>query len=394
MKREESTLFRRLLSAIIIILFTSLHPISDAEAQSRYFPDKEWQRKSPGEMGMNTALIDSAVSYALANENGVERDLNIAILKSFGHEPYFRIAGPVRRRGGPSGVVIKDGYIVAEWGDISRTDMTFSVAKSFLTTVGGLALDDGLINNIDDHVKDYVWDGKFDSEHNSKIRWRHLMNQTSDWSGELFDMYDWADRPPRRGGIDEWSRRELHEPGTRYVYNDIRVNLLAYSLLNVYRRPLPMVLKERIMDPIGASQNWRWYGYDNSWVNIDGIMMQSVSGGAHFGGGLFISTEDQARFGLLFLRNGEWDGTQLISREWVESVSKTTDVSPNYGFMWWTNSRGTWRGVPETVYYASGFGGNYIVVDNENDIVVVARWMNGRAIGPFMRMVIEAIGAR
>jgi CubicO group peptidase (beta-lactamase class C family) len=82
------------------------------------------------------------------------------------------------------------------------------------------------------------------------------------------------------------------------------VNLLAYSLLEVIRKPLPVVLRERIMDPIGASTTWRWYGYDNSFVNIDGQMIESVSGGGHFGGGIFINTLDQARFGLLFLRKG------------------------------------------------------------------------------------------
>ncbi|MCK7539721.1 MAG: serine hydrolase [Marinilabiliales bacterium] len=118
-----------------------------------------------------------------------------------------------------------------------------------------------------------------------QITWEHLLNQSSDWSGTLFGVPDWADRPPRTGTPDDWQRRELLEPGTAYEYNDVRVNLLAYSLLQVYRKPLPVILKERIMDPIGASTTWRWNGYDNSWVTIDGQMIQSVSGGAHFGGG-------------------------------------------------------------------------------------------------------------
>ena len=89
-------------------------------------------------------------------------------------------------------------------------------------------------------------------------------------------------------------------PGTKYEYNDVRVNLLAYSLLHVWREPLPKIIKRYIMDPIGASTTWRWYGYKNSWVEIDGNRVQSVSGGGHSGGGVFISTEDHARFGLFF----------------------------------------------------------------------------------------------
>ena len=82
------------------------------------------------------------------------------------------------------------------------------------------------------------------------------------------------------------------------------------------------MLRERIMDPIGASTTWRWYGYDNSFVNIDGQMIESVSGGGHFGGGIFINTLDQARFGLLFLRKGKWKNKQLISEQWVNSVGQ------------------------------------------------------------------------
>ena len=74
------------------------------------------------------------------------------------------------------------------------------------------------------------------------------MTQSSDWSGTLFGMRDWADRPPKEGGIDDWKYRELHEPGTKYEYNDVRVNVLAYSLLQVWRKPLPMVLKEKIIN--------------------------------------------------------------------------------------------------------------------------------------------------
>ncbi len=163
--------------------------------------------------------------------------------------------------------------------------MTFSVTKSFLSATAGLAIDDRLIKNVRDRVSDYVWDNTFKGQHNSKITWDHLLDQSSDWSGTLFGLHDWADRPPKEGGIDDWKARKLNEPGTVYKYNDVRVNVLAYSLLQVWRKPLPMVLKERIMDPIGASTTWRWFGYENSFVNVDGVMMQSVSGGGHHGGG-------------------------------------------------------------------------------------------------------------
>src|SRR6476620_3866742 len=301
------------------------------DAQSTYFPDTAWQTKKPDELKMDKILLDSAVNFAIANENNYDKDLRVAILKSYANEPDFKIVGPVKERGGPAGLIIKNGYIVAQWGDIRRVDMTFSVTKSFLSTTAGLAIDEGVIKNVNDKVSRYVWDDTYAGAHNSKITWDHLLTQSSDWSGTLFDLHDWADRPPKEGGVDEWKNRKLNEPGTVFKYNDVRVNLLAYSLLQVWRKPLPMVLKEKIMDPIGASTTWRWFGYDNSFVNIDGLMMQSVSGGGHHGGGMFISAIDQARFGLLFLRNGKWKTQQLISEKWVRAVHQSSTANKDYG---------------------------------------------------------------
>ena len=205
-------------------------------------------------------------------------------------------------------------------------------------------------------------------------------------------MKDWADRPPREGGVDDWKYRQFKEPGTHYKYNDVRVNVLAYSLLQVWRKPLPMVLKEKIMDPIGASTTWLWWGYENSFVNVDGLKMQSVSGGGHSGGGLFINTLDHARFGLLFLRDGNWRGKQLISKDWVDQVQQSSSAYESYGYMWWQN-RGDrkWEGLSDKLFYAAGFGGNFIVVDKENDLVVVTRWLNPKKIGEMMKLVNQSI---
>ncbi len=255
--------------------------VINAQTAINYFPGSNWEVKTAEELKMNKRLLDSAVNFALANENKIDKDLRIANLKAYSNEPDYKIIGPMKERGGAAGLIIKNGYIVAQWGDVDRVDMTFSATKSFLSTTAGLAIDKGLIKNVNEKVKNYVWDDSFKGEHNSKITWQHLLTQSSDWSGSLFGLHDWADRPPKEGTIDDWKNRKHNEPGTVFKYNDVRVNLLAYSLLQVWRKPLPIVLKENIMDPIGASTTWRWYGYDNSFVNIDGLMMQSVSGGGH-----------------------------------------------------------------------------------------------------------------
>ncbi len=373
-----------------VLTFVLLLFVFSVNAQQLYFPDAEWQLKKPQDLKMNAALLDSAVALALRSENKMERDLRIANMKSYSREPGYKIIGPMKERGGPAGLVIKNGYIVAQWGDVSRVDMTFSVTKSYLSTVAGLAVDQGLIKNVNDKVAQYVWDESFEGAHNSKVSWQHLLTQSSDWSGTLFGLHDWADRPPRDGGIDDWKNRKLLEPGTNYEYNDVRVTLLAYSLLQVWRKPLPVVLKEKIMDPIGASTTWRWFGYENSYVTMDGLTMQSVSGGGHHGGGIFINTYDHARFGLLFLRNGKWKNQQLLSEKWINAATQPSPANKNYGYMWWLNTEQSWKGISPNVYYAVGFGGNYIIVDKEHDLVVVARWMDDTKVADVLRLIIQS----
>lgn len=360
-------------------------------AQQVYFPSADsWEKKEASEYEIN---VSKAIEFAENNEYSDSRDLRQAILKGFQHEPYHQLLGPTKRRGGPAGIILKDGYIIGEWGDTERVDMTFSVTKSFLSTTGLIALQQGLINSVDDRVTEYVWDDTFEGPHNSKITWHHLLQQTSDWSGQLWGGFDWADRPPSDQNIDQWRARKLNEPGTSYEYNDVRVNVLAYSLLNVFRKPLPQVLQEKIMDPINASTTWRWYGYENSWVTIDGLKMQSVSGGGHSGGGMFINSKDMARFGLLFLNNGNWDGEQLISEELIKKAMQPASVNPNYGYMWWLNKKGprNWENIPEHVFYAAGFGGNFIIIDQEQNLVVVTRWLEPSKIEEFMNILYKEL---
>jgi len=379
----------------LLSLFFALNFTSTSKAQNYYFPERNasWEEKNPSDYKISNTKLAEAVSFAEANEYSGSKDLRIAALNSFRREPFHDILGPTKKRGGPAGMILKNGYIVAKWGETKRVDMTFSVTKSFLSTVAGLAYDHKLIVNVNNKVGQYVWDGTFDGAHNSKISWEHLLQQNSDWSGEIWGLKDWADRPPRDGGLDDWRYRELKEPGTFMEYNDVRVNVLAYSLLQVWRKPLPQVLKEHLMDKIGASTTWRWHGYNHAWTEVDGINMKSVTGGGHSGAGLFISAEDMARFGLLFLNNGKWNDQHILSEKWIEKAIVPSKPNVNYGYMWWLNQKGPrhWQGVDEDIYYAAGFGGNFIVIDKKNDVVVVTRWLEPNKIGEFMKKVSEAL---
>jgi hypothetical protein len=122
----------------------------------QYFPDANWETKTPAAVGLKSNWIDSAVLFAQRNEVKIETDLRIANMKAYANEPGYKIIGPMKERGKPTGLIIKNGYVVAQWGDLDRVDMTFSVTKSYLSTIAGLAIDDKLINNIDEPVRKYI----------------------------------------------------------------------------------------------------------------------------------------------------------------------------------------------------------------------------------------------
>lgn len=366
--------------------------LSVALLAQTYYPGthNDWEKRTAG---FDAGKLSEAIAWAKTHETKSPRDLRLSHDFSFGRELYGEPLGPFKPRGEMTGIVLKSGYLVAEWGEPERVDMTFSVTKSFVSTTVGLAVQDGLIQSIHDPVRRYVTTGEFESGFNAKITWDHLLRQTSDWEGTLWGKPDWADRPPAGKAVQEYRTRRHNEPGTSYKYNDVRVNLLAYAALQVWRRPLPQVLKERIMDPIGASNTWRWHGYGNSWVELDGLKIQSVAGGAHWGGGMWISARDQARFGLLTLRSGVWKGRQLLGTDWVRQAKTPTPVQPTYGFMnWYLNTdRKLWPSAPASAWGHVGNGTNLIYCDPEHDLVVVLRWINNDAIDGFLQRLFAAM---
>ena len=125
---------------------------------------------------------------------------------------------------------------------------------------------------------------------------------------------------------------------------------------------------------------------------LDGQVMQSVSGGGHWGGGMFINARDMARFGYLTLRSGKWKDKQLISESWVKMATTPTPAEPTYGFMnWFLNTdKKLLPSAPATAFYHLGNGTNMVYVDRENDLVVVARWITGSSMDEFIGKVLSA----
>lgn len=325
----------KVITFVFIFIFISF--FANAQAPN-YFPAaNNWEKKSPAFFKIDSNKIKEAIQFSTQHESKYPRNARITQAMQYGKEPFGDPVGPMADRGGLSGLIIYKGYIIAEWGDPTIVETCNSVTKSWVSSIVGLALDKGLISSLDDKVnnymppiqpyaalmntnqnpmavKDFIY--PFATEHNKKITWDHLLRQTSDWEGELWGKPDWADRPTENSA--EWLTRKRNEPGTTYKYNDTRVNALALAMTTVWHKSLPEVLRENIMQPIGATNTWTWAGYQSSWIVLDGKPVQSVSGGGHFGGGMFINAYDMARFGLLTLHKGNWQGKQLLSASWFK----------------------------------------------------------------------------
>jgi len=344
---------------------------------------------------VNPAL-QAAADFAAAHETPWPLDI-LGHLESgfFEGPPDNEVIGPTAPRGGPNGVIYHRGKRVAHWGDPGRADMTFSVAKSYLAIMAGLAVQDGLLPDLDATISATVPHEAFASAQNIGITWRHLLTNTSEWEGTLFGKSDLIDRGRNLGvegqGIKR-STRPLQAPGAYWEYNDVRVNALALALLHVFRRSLPEVWQERVMAPIGAGNAWKWRGYSTSRVEIDGRMIESVSGGGHWGGGIIINAEDQARVGLLVAADGEWKGRRIINKGWLDLCRTPCALNPHYGFLFWLNTERTkWPAASEGAVCFSGAGGNTTWMEPAEGIVAVSRWLDAAHLNAFMGQVRAAL---
>ena len=366
---------------------------------SMTFPEPHpapWPEADPAALGFDSAALAEAVAFAEAHEIDWPYDLAGHLGRGFFEPPpNNEVLGPLWPRSAPAGLVTRHGMVVARWGDTRAVSQTFSAAKSYLSLLAGVAVADGLIPDIDRPVRETVDDGGFDGPQNAAITWRMLLTNTSEWEGTLFGKADSIDRGRDLGAEGQGKKglRELKAPGTHWEYNDIRVNRLSLALLRRFGRPLPDVFRQRILGPIGASADWRWDGYRTSWVELpDGRRTQSVPGGTHWGGGVSIHAEDQARIGLLALNRGRWAGMQVLPESWFAASVTPCPLNPQYGFLWWLNTAGTrYAAAGHDAFFASGAGGNLTWVDPSSGIVAVLRWTAKDGAAGFIERAMRAL---
>ncbi len=372
-------------SVLALALAALLPAAAIAAPPAAYFPPQgDWARKSPAELGMDPAALAAAIQFAQSHETARAVDFS-------DQEATFgtRLGSMPTRRARTNGLVIYKGYVVAEFGDTQFVDPTYSVAKSMLATVAGVAVRDGRIA-VDEPVAKRVNDGGYASPQNARITWQHHLQQESEWEGSLWGKN--ADFIGKEAfGAGERKPRALLSPGSFYEYNDVRINRFALSLLRVFDQAVPDVFQQQVMDPIGASNTWKWVPYHNSYVDLNGKPAPSVSGGTRWGGGMWINSWDMARFGYLWLRGGAWNGKQVLPPNYVKAALTPSAHGPDYGYLWWLNTKGkNLPGLPANAYAALGAGSNTILVSPDHDLVIVWRWHAGNA-ADFATRVIAAI---
>ena len=358
-----------------------------------------WRGANPESLGFDAAKLREATAFAHQHENAYRRDLPAFLPEKNAPEgAHGTVIGPTRSHGEPSGIVLRHGQPVAEWGTPGRVDMTFSVTKSFLSAVAGHAFSQGCLRTSTSGCRKRCTTAGSTPSTTAPSPGDICCNRPVSGKARCGDKPDTVDHHREVLGGDNASKgsaRALSSPGSYWEYNDVRVNRLSLALLRRLGRPLPVVLKETIMDPIGASEGWLWHGYRNAFVDIDGQQMPSVSGGGHWGGGLWINCFDLARFGHLYLRDGLWGEQRVLPSEWIAMTREPCPFQPQYGFLWWLNTdHGLYEQASEQSYFAIGAGGNLIWIEPELDIVVVLRWFEDDRFDEFATLLYASLSGK
>lgn len=341
----------------------------------------------PSRTSVDLGAVHDAVERARQRTTRGIEDITAFHAAQVADRSHRDVLGPLLPGGGASGVVSHRGRTIAAWGAADRAEMCFSVTKTVLSVVAGLAFDRGLIRDVNVPVEHTV---DFPLRLGPALTWKHLLQQTSGWNGELWGKPARVDAQSLRDG---GSAAEA-EPGTAWAYNDVRVNVLALALTLLWRRPLDDVARSELFSRLDASNTWSWHGYRHSVVAVDNVQLPVVAGGAHWGGGLWASAADLVKVGELFLGYGVWRGTRLLSAEWIDESWRPCSVNPDYGFLWWRNDRRqVFPQAPASGRCARGCGSRHLLwVDPDRELVIASHWSD--SVGLLVHELSDAITVR
>ena len=274
-------------------------------------------------------------------------------------------------------MVIYQGHVVSAWGDIERKFRMHSVRKSLLSALYGIGVEEDVID-LHTQLEDLDIAG-FDllTQSESQASLRDLISSRSGVylpAAYAPDNQD-RNRPPRGS----------HPPGTHWFYNNWDFNVAGVIYEHETGRDLYTAFDEAIAKPLGMED----FGVS------DGFRVIEPGLSPHPAHTFRMSTRDLARFGQLFLQQGEWNGQQIISEEWVdESTKQISDLGDGqgYAYMWWTVEAGSYEKrfpgrfsnvAQYDIYLGRGSGGQGVVVIPDLDMVFVHRGDTdqGRGVG-------------
>ena len=333
-----------------------------APAPTTIFPGKEWHQATPESQGVDAAKLLAAVDL-----------LDKTIGKDGVHEL----------------VIVRNGRMIWHGDNIDKVHGIWSFTKVFTSTTLGLLIDDGKCT-LDTKAKDVLPTMK---QTYPEVTLRHFTTMTSGYRAMNDEPRGTYKHGPSRTPFDPNPEALFQPPGSKFAYWDSAMNQFGNVLTHIAGEPLEVLFHRRIAEPIGMNRtNWDWGDLGTA----NGI---TVNGGSGNNGGVVkISAREAARFGLLFLNHGKWNGKQLISERWVSEATRVQvaatvphgfaerdDEGPGeYGFNWWVNGikpdgKRKFPHAPPGTYCGAGHNNNYCFIIPEWNMVIVRLGLDGSA---------------
>jgi len=344
----------------VLPLVMLLGALPSRAAETTVFPDATWKEATPESQGVDSAKLREAADL-LARTVGADgvREL----------------------------VVVRHGRMIYRGDDIDKRHGVWSATKSFTSTVLGLLITDGKCT-LDTRAADVLPELK---AHYPDVTLRHFTTMTSGYRAVGDVTTGSYKHGPSNTPFVPNPQPLFTPPGSQYAYWDSAMNTFALALTKIAGEPIEQLFKRRVADPIGM-KNWDWGDY----ATVNSVIVNGGSGNGNKH--IFISAREMARFGLLFLNCGRWNGRQLVPESWVAEATRV-HVPPTmpwaqpeseidgrgvYGFNWWRNKLkpdGTRKlpAAPEGTYWASGHNNNKCFVIPEWDMVIVRLGLDGKA---------------
>ena len=332
------------------------------EAEQMVFPGKNWEVASPESQRVDATKLQEATAL-------LERTVG----KDGVHEL----------------LIVRNGRVIWQGDNIDKVHGIWSFTKAFTSTTLGLLIDDGKCA-LDTKAKDVL---HLMAETYPEVTMRHFTTMTSGYRALNDEPRGTYLHGPSKTSFLPNPEPLFIPPGTKFAYWDSAMNQFANVLTHIAGESLEELFQRRIADPIGMNRsNWNWGD-----LGIEGGF--TINGGSgNNGGAMKISARETARFGLLFLNRGKWNGKQLLSERWMDEATRVQvsasvphgfaprdDEGPGeYGFNWWVNGvkpdgKRKFPGAPPGTYCGAGHNNNYCFVIPEWNMVIVRLGLDGNA---------------